>query len=1027
MLHRLLQQRFGRRRFLVGLGPILLAISVSMAEAQPPERPDAVTPSLADELPRIPPHAPQAALETFAVQHGFTLELVAAEPAVADPVDACFDEHGRMYVAQMHGYPYSAEVREQQPAPLGLPDAGCVQLLSDRDGDGTFETSTRFADRISWPTSVCCYDGGLFVLAPSRLLYLKDTDGDGRADVRRVVFSGFSRANVQGLANNLKWGRDSRIYFSGGTNGGEFSDNGELRVSLRGADVAFDPRTHTVELLSGGRQFGHTFDDWGRRFVCSNSDHIQQVIFERRELERHPSVSVPQVISSIAAEGAAATVFRTSPAEPWRLVRTRRRAADPAYRQRLAPTELVPTGFFTSATGVTIYRGDAYPDAFRGNAFIGDVGGNLVHRKHLSGHGPRQVASRTEAGVEFLTSTDTWFRPVNFVNAPDGCLYILDMYRETIEHPASIPEDIKAHLDLESGRDRGRIWRLVPPQWHRRAPSDLGRTPAAELVGLLAHPNLWHRETAQRLLWERDDHTIAGQLRELLRTTDAAIGRAHGLSLLDRFGALTAEDLQRAFEDADPRVRAHAVDLLAGQWSHPEGPAPEFEALLPMLDRLAHDRMELVPFRLSLLLAAVPPSSVQQRLWVAVATAAPLSADLRTALLLAARGERVSLIRALLARDTSAEELLTSLAGLIGTAGSPTERQALLALLLSEQLRDDTRAELLQSLCEGLERSGRSLALELADPGLTPALQESVTRFFDAARESALDKGRSVQDRIAATRIATLGPGDVFGMLATLLEPQVPVDLQSRAIESLRRQTSPEVGRLLLERWNTLTPALRKTGREVLMSRTELTRQLLEALGEGRIGQGDLESSERQLLLHHPQRAVRERAAEVLESEVSADREAVIRQYAAALDAPPDLERGRATFLRICATCHRLGTEGHAVGPDLASVANKSPEDLLVALLDPNRERQPNFTSYTVVTRDGRVFSGLIAAETATTLTLRGAGAKEDTLSRGEIELLTANGVSLMPQGLERDIPPEQLADLIALIRSAPAGIQQTP
>ncbi len=295
----------------------MLCTSMIAAQTPPPEEGP-----LGEVLVRVPPLEPEDALGTFVVQRGFSLELVVAEPDVADPVDACFDERGRMYVAEMRGYPYSAEVRAQQPEPLGRPNAGVIRLLEDTTGDGRFDRSVVFAKDISWPTSVCCYDGGVFVIAPPHLYYLSDTDGDDVADVRDIRLTGFSRANVQGLANNLKWGLDGRIYASAGTNGGDLARGDTTLGNLRNRDFCFDPRTLEVEFLTGGRQFGHSFDDWGNRFVCSNSNHIQHVLYEQRSLDRGGLVTISDPIRSIAAEGPAAPVFRQSPAEPWRIVRT---------------------------------------------------------------------------------------------------------------------------------------------------------------------------------------------------------------------------------------------------------------------------------------------------------------------------------------------------------------------------------------------------------------------------------------------------------------------------------------------------------------------------------------------------------------------------------------------------------------------------------------------------------------------------------------------------------------------------------
>ena len=412
-------------------------------------------------------------MKTFQLQKGFQLQLVAAEPLLSDPVDACFDENGRMYVAEMHGYPFSEEANKLNPQGGGLKDAGIIRLLEDTNGDGKMDKSTIFADKLSWPVSVCCYKGGVFVMAPSELYYFKDTTGNNKADVREVIFSGFSRGNVQGIANNLKWSLDNKIAFVSGVNGGDLKHRGKPLMKLGRFGLKFDPQTEKVERITGSSQFGMSFDDWGNRYICSNSNHIKHVVFPERYLKRNPYFAASNSVRSVAIEGGAAPVFRTSPPEPWRIVRTRRRAANPKYK-RLPATELVPTGFFTSATSVTIYRGDAYPKEFWGNAFIGDVGSNLMHRKIITPKGATVSAKRADDKVEFLTSTDAWFRPVNYVNAPDGTLYVLDLYRETIEHPHSVPDDIKKFLHYEAGSDMGRIYRLAPPNFKRKPIVKLG-------------------------------------------------------------------------------------------------------------------------------------------------------------------------------------------------------------------------------------------------------------------------------------------------------------------------------------------------------------------------------------------------------------------------------------------------------------------------------------------------------------------------------------------------------------------------
>src|ERR1700678_2228257 len=251
----------------------------------------------------------------------------------------------------MRGYPYP----EKTPS-------GNVTRLEDRDGDGRFETRTIFVDGLSWPTGIIPYDGGVFIAVAPDIIYAKDTNDDGVADVKKVMFTGFGTDNVQGLLNGLLWGPDGWIYGVTSSNGGTIHNASRPDappVSVRGRDFRFKPDGSAFEAISGGGQFGHSFDDWGHRFTCNNSNHVRQIVMPSNYLERNRAFVPPPTILDIAAEGPAAPVFRISPPEPWRVVRTRQRAADPVMARRLPATELVATGFFTSATGVTIYRGSA--------------------------------------------------------------------------------------------------------------------------------------------------------------------------------------------------------------------------------------------------------------------------------------------------------------------------------------------------------------------------------------------------------------------------------------------------------------------------------------------------------------------------------------------------------------------------------------------------------------------------------------------------------------------------------------------
>ncbi len=993
----------------------------------------------AEDLPRIPATEPDQALGTFRLAKDCRLELVAAEPLVADPVDACFDEFGRMFVAEMHGYPFSQEPTRLNPAGGGKKDAGIIRMLEDTDGDGRMDRSVVFADQISWPTSVCCYDGGLFVLAPQYLYYFKDTDGDGKADVREVVLSGFGRDNVQSLANSLKWSLDNRIYFAAGRNPFDLTHRGKPLEAQQGSDLRFDPRTEQFESVTGGQQFGLSMDDWGNRFVCSNSNHIQQVIYPQHYLARNPYLAVSGLIRSIAEDGASARVYRTSPPEPWRIIRQKWRAEakgyklvinedgawefiplDPSKKQSGAPTEY-PVGYFTSATGITIYRGAAYPEEFRQNAFVGDVGGNLVHRKTLTPDGVAYSARRADQGEEFIRSTDNWFRPVNFVNAPDGTLYVLDMYRETVEHPYSIPDEIKQFLHLTSGSDRGRVYRIVTPGMQRVRPQRLGDMSDEQLVAQLESDNAWNRETAQRLLYERQTVSVAPALSELVRSSENPAARLHALYTLAGLDKLAAEDLERGLRDPHPRVREHAVRLSEPLLKQPE--AAGVSGLIARLPALCEDPDQRVRFQLAFTLGEMPAAQAVDGL-ARLAKDPANREEVRTALLSSVTGIADKLVARLLQDESFLEarhsgSLLSELCLVIGADRDTAPATRLLQAATAADQSPAVQQLLLTSLGEGLNRRGSSIARLLRDESTGEEVREQVARMFQSAAETALEEDAPVERRTEAVGLLAFADFETAAEpLAELLSPRTPAPLQRAAVASLSRQSSEEAARLLLEGWRTYSPQLRRDVVDALLTSAGRIEVLLAAIESNRVGRGELERDKKQLLLSHPTPAIREASRELFGNEVDTDRARVVAAHQPVLDLTGDVKRGEQVFKQKCAVCHQVGNTGHAVAPDLVSVQNKSPADLLIAILDPNREAQPNFNTYNVLTDSGRIYNGIIAAETAGSITLRRAEGKEDVILRDNIESLVSTGTSLMPEGLEKELTPRDLADVIEFVKS---------
>ncbi|HEX5105136.1 MAG TPA: PVC-type heme-binding CxxCH protein, partial [Pirellulaceae bacterium] len=762
----------------------------------PAEEPsqDSLDRDYAGELPRIAPKAPGEALATFQVAPGFQVEQVAAEPLVTDPVAICFDENLRMFVCEMRGY---SENRDD--------NVSRITCLEDTDGDGKFDQSTVFAEKLAWPTALFWWKGGLIVADAPDVYYFTDTDGDGKADERQVLFTGLGTSNVQGLVNSFQWSLENRIYVSLSSTGAELKHGNADQAqatTYRGRDLAIEPHTWATQPISGGAQHGMSLNDWGDRFLCSNSDHLQQVMYEDRYLGRNPYLAAPSPRRSIAADGPQADVFRTSPVEPWRIVRTRLRA------QKIVPGIVEgggrPAGYFTGATGATIYRGNAWPKEWRGLAVVGDVGSNLVHRKRLEAEGVGYIGRRIDEKSEFVSSSDIWFRPVQFANAPDGTLYILDMYREVIEHPASLPPIIKKHLDLTSGRNRGRIYRIVPDGFRQPALTKLGDLKTAELVALLEHPNGWHCDTAARLLYERQDRSAIGPLATMASSSTSPLARMHALHALAGLNALSEDMLLPRLSDEHPRVREHAVALAEKLLAS--------AAIRARLVVLAGDPELRVRYQTAFSLGELPTSIQRNRALAAIAGRDADDGYVRIAVL-SSLGEGAGEVLSLLIADPvyrvskAAPELLGSLAMQIGKqqrAEDVAETLKSLAALAKDN------SPLLPVIVQKLAaKDGSPLAEQIA--AATGGKAEAVMQALLAqASTAAADEEAPLAKRVAAAEQLRLAKfADQRELLSALLGPSVPPDLQSAVLRTLASYDAEAVAGLTLSRFAGFSPRLK--------------------------------------------------------------------------------------------------------------------------------------------------------------------------------------------------------------------------
>lgn len=1040
-------------RFALGLAGLCFFVSYSRLQAQGDgiktkttyakaygETKNAVTVDPGKDLPRYPAVEPRDAIQTWQVKKGFKLELAANEPQVRSPIAVCFDENGRMFVCEMIDY---SEMRDVTP------HLGRISMLEDKDGDGFYESSKVFADDLPWPTGLTWANGGLYVGATPDIWRFEDKDGDGKAEVREKIFTGFGTGlkilNVQGLMNSFQWGQDNRIHIlAGGGNRGVITclKRPELKgVELGGKDFWFDPLTHEFGLEGGGAQYGMSFDNYGRKFGCSNSDHLQYWVYDDRYTGRNPYYPMPPAKQSIAVDGGAAEVFRLSPDEPWRIIRTRWRIAGVVKGSVEGGGRV--SGYFTGATGTTIYRGDVYGPEFVNNSFSGDAGGQLVHRKVIkpSADGISLIGERPadEHGFEFAASKDTWVRVVNFANAPDGCLHICDMYREVIEHPWSIPDEIKKHVDLNNGNDRGRIYRIVPEGWKRtegeERKGNLAKASTEELVVMLGHPNGWHRDTAQRLLYERQDKAAVPLLEQVL-SGDNALAKLHALGVLNGMQALTEAHVAQAMGDANENVQIAGVRL-SERFFVPGKVPPLY--LVSAWCRLCHSsRGVRVQYQLALSVdhaRRCVEGFANEELTLEEKAATMMLADFVGVLDEQAKSDAdAKVLDAFLASSPDAALLLLDQCQKhMGGSSWPESRiEKVLQAAASASAKPVSTSifyrtkdvpERLVDMVAGERnlKAGRVAALSIGFIKAGSSLNEEdkhqlLSATFDKAAAVASDPDALETARLDAIELLGLTtlPKVRTVLLACIVAKQ-PEAVQAAAIRVLARSMAGEVTMALIQNWPHYAPQAKAAALEALLARED---RALALLGAKVVKPEEFSASQVQALVKHKSEKVAALAKAALAEVIPPSREEVAAKFKPAVADKGDATKGMNHYLARCMACHRAGTMGLAVGPDLITVKTKGRDALLTAILEPHKEVASQFIAYTVNMKDGQTLAGIISDDTASSMTLKMMGGVEKVLQRSEIKGSSSTGQSLMPEGLETGMSVADMADLLSYIES---------
>ena len=961
------------------------------------------------DQPTEPPKSPAESEACFQIEPGYRIQLVASEPLITDPVAIDFDHFGRMFVVEYSDYPVG-------PKDLTAPPLSQIVLLEDTDHDGKMDKRTVFAKHLKFCHSLMAFRNGILACTETEIVYLADSDGDNAADQRQVWFDGFTPAHPQMQIGCPRLGFDNWIYLTYG--------HGKVRcqrpgfetaepVDIPRVDFRFHPETMQFQAISGAGQFGNTIDNFGHRFFSSNRNPIMTDVLSMELVQKNPFAGVSVGHTDVGPAGEQTQVF-------------------PLVTMK--SNWLSHAGTHTSACGVTAYRGGLFGAESDTSVFVCEPVGHLVTRSVIEPMGGTVTARRAREKADFLASSDTWFRPASLATGPDGALYLADMYRLWVEHPKFVPDDVAAKMDWRAGEDRGRIWRIVPEQAPAVKPF-VTPTTTEELVAMLGDGNGWRRMLAQRLLVEGKRVDAEKALRSAVRNSTVPSGGSlfrraplHSLWTLHGLNLLNVEDLLAATAvpiDGGPigTMNRDALKLIRLEYSD----NAELQAHVGL--QLGNPNGEA---RLQAILAYDWKNSDNNDKLEAVTKSCIDDVWLQRALLIAAPN-RAADFAAAVVRDSRRDA---------STAASRTD--FLRQLALNVAVRGDVeQLKKLASIVGGTPESGlwwqTAIVIGLAD-GLprcqnadvpkslatflqTPpaALKDSVSpieKVVQLASETAVDKTHSDVDRVSAMGLMShLPPQALTTALETLLQPAESTSCQQAAIDAARRSGRAELSSMVLSHWDQLRPQSRSSALDLLLMRKESALELLNQMVAGHISPSAVSINQRLILLKHPDESIRNTAVKLFGGNVSANRKAVADEYAKAIELKGDAKRGAAVYEKTCSKCHRINGIGHNVGPDISDTRARARDALLYDILDPNRRVDPQFTEYIVVTTDGRTFNGLLKAESPDSIILRQPEGREETILRSDIEDLKATNKSLMPEGIERDVTVEQMADVLEFLK----------
>jgi putative membrane-bound dehydrogenase-like protein len=992
----------------------------------------------------------EESLKHYVVPQGFKVELFASEPDLGGkPIAMTWDERGRLWVCETMDYP-----NELQPPGQGRDR---IRICEDTDNDGKADKFTVFAEKLSIPTSMAFHKGGVIVQDGQTTIYLKDTTGDDVADERTVLFTGWAMGDTHGGVSNFQYGLDNWIWAMQGYNDsrptpqtgpnagkpGQRFRQGFFRFRPDGSDLEFvrstDNNTWGLGITEEGLILGSTANHNPSVYMPIANRYYEKVRGWAPEVLR--MISDTHLFNPITENIRQVDQF----------------------------------GGYTAGAGHAVYTARQYPKEFwNRTAFVCEPTGHLVGAFTLRRNG---ADFSSQNSFNLAASDDEWSAPIMAEVGPDGNVWVLDWYNYIIQHnpvPTGF-QNGKGNAYESDLRDKrhGRVYRITYGEAAK--PFTLKDASPEKLVETLKHPTQLWRKHAQRLLVERGKDDVVPALLKLVndKSVDEAglnVGAIHGLWTL--LGIITQLDIKEidfekwkdgrlalvgALSHPSAGVRRTAIQVVPiSLVGHIGGAGDAERFLVADIEKVLDGEMDAqVQLAALLLLADLPANSLAGQKVAQLFLGGTFLKDkwLADGLTVAAAVHAEDFLPALAQVTTTKQDagVAPRATKLIETVaehfarGKPNADQVnkvLASIVKAESTTVDAfftglgkgwpsghrvaiSADTEKALIDNLERlptGAKSQAVRLASLWGSKAFEKYTAEIVETLMKTLDDDSKSEAARVAAAKeIIDFRPGDseVLDALLAKISPQTAGPIAAGLLEACGNSAVEDVGARLVAKLAALTPQAKSAALRILLSRENLTAALLDGVDSGAARLDELALDQKQVLANHPDMAIRDRAKKLLAMGgglPSADRVKVIEELKMVVDKTGDATNGKAIYTKNCAKCHQIRGEGVKIGPDLTGMAVHPKLELLTHILDPSRSVEGNFRTYTILLNDGRVLNGMLAAETRTSIEIIDTEGKKNPIQRADVDELTAGTKSLMPEGFEKQMKPEEIGDLLEFL-----------